>query len=130
MFWKILFLVCFMMCLKNVAGDYHFVFTTSDHTYNGTVGWAELEKACIMPFKPCTSHKLLENYFWLYNTTLSWVMDASVNCVGYTTDNEIALGTCLPYRNMPKQLTTCSCDMNIPVCCVAKAYKQSHGYWL
>jgi len=67
---------------------------------------------------PCTSDKLLVLKFWQYELPLSWIMDATVNCVGYSTSSSMAEGSCVDTNQLGYQVTTCTCDMAIYLCCI------------
>lgn len=103
--------------MKNVK-----TFGVTNKLYNGTVSYDGLFKACKELhawYVPCTQSLLLEEKFWNYKISGSWILNSRVNCVGYTTDSDYTLGSCVD-TNLGNQATVCTCEMNIPICCVLK----------
>ena len=95
-----------------------YTFATTKEVYNGTTGYNGLFTACRKinnHSKPCTYVQLLSGV-WLSKIKLtSWVLDISINCLGYTDAGNYTDGTCLMQPQM--QLTTCTCEMYQPICC-------------
>ena len=121
---KLLTFLLLLLALVNARFYYQHTFLVTKKLYNGTTGFNGLFDACdemrekfnLNNVKPCTMVQLLDG-FWQQTEKLqdSWVLDMFVNCVGYTTNSSDTDGTCL----MPEssQLTTCTCEMLLPICC-------------
>lgn len=95
--------------------------------YNGTFaghGYDGILSACNSEFKgsqPCNNYNLLEAKFWQYLIFPigAWILNPSVACLAATTNSTDVDGTCVfTASDYGNQVTTCSCNMIIPVCCV------------
>ena len=107
----------YIFFLTFIFSSQAYTFITTKNTYNGTITYDGLFKACLNEYrnsKPCTRIQLLDK-FWKQNIAVSWILEIDINCVGYTTDSEESIGTCIVKQF--GQLTECSCNMNIPICC-------------
>lgn len=89
-----------------------FKYTTK--LYNGTADFAVLYNACneFAFSSVCSNFLLTYGQFWTDPVFLkpAWILDINYNCGG---DASYAVGKCI----MWSQETTCTCDMNLPVCC-------------
>ena len=112
---KNLFLFTILIFIAVTKCQYTFMVTYS--LVNGSVTYDGLFKTCAKEFansKPCTI-SALEHGFWNHNIPASWYLRLDYNCVGFTTDSSVSMGSCIVSRfNI---VTDCSCDMNIPICC-------------
>jgi hypothetical protein len=100
------------------------IFHSTFATYNGSLGYTGLWTACQKEWPrshPCTPVDLNE-FFWKTPLLPSWTMQPDRNCVGYSTNSTLVFGPCVIsgviYGNTSiTQLTECTCDMKISVCC-------------
>ena len=92
-------------------------FGTTKNAYNGTITFDGLVKACQNEFKngkPCTKVQLY-NGSWKQNIPISWILEFSDNCLGFTTDNNYTGGTAFYSKLGYTEMVTC--NMYLAVCC-------------
>jgi len=94
-------------------------FTTTKQFYNGSITFDGLFKVCHtvganVVGRPCTTVQLY-NGAWKQKIPYSWILDMEFNCLGYTTNNSYTDGTC--FSTSLGYITTCTCEMLLPICC-------------
>jgi hypothetical protein len=99
----------------------------SKNFYNGSFagqGYDGMVAACDSDIKgaqPCDDSNVLKFKFWRYRIFEigAWVLNPSIACLAGTTNSTDVLGTCVfTAEDYGNQVTQCSCNMIIPVCCV------------
>lgn len=94
--------------------------------YNGTFagrGYDGMIAACDQEVKgaqPCNKASLLDTKFWrdLIFQLGAWVMATDIACLSATSNDTYVDGTCVLTSEYGNAVTTCTCNMLIPVCCV------------
>lgn len=110
-----IYLIILMIIFCGIISNSKFLIT--NRAYNGSMSYNGIYNACTREYNnsiPCSMINLM-NEFWEYNLITSWILSLDNNCIGYSSDSDYSQGNCIMQGQ--KYITTCTCDMNIYVCC-------------
>jgi len=101
------------------------IFQTKN-IYNGTfagLGYDGMFAACDKEVKgaqPCNNANLIDLKFWrnLIFPLGAWILATDIECLSATSNDTDVDGTCVLTASYGNAVTTCTCNMVIPVCCV------------
>ena len=112
----------FLIISSVLVMNYHMtsgIFFT-EKMYNGSLTYDGFLSACKEQYptsSPCNEYNLLNKKYWRYPLQTSWVLSVTDNCLGYTTNSTEVLGKAL-LSFYPNGISTASCNMIIPLCCL------------